>query len=143
MSEVVVEYQSESARYELRVVKVGRPSDDVLICSHVFPAPPMRRDEDAMVESPVPPLVAPKIPETSVARLSALADIAPAVAFRTPESEPMLREPKKPLVDEAYVEERLVVEALPNVWSAENVFAVYVFGIVVEELMYESTRALV
>jgi hypothetical protein len=29
MSEVVVEYQSESARYELRVVKVGRPRDEV------------------------------------------------------------------------------------------------------------------
>ncbi len=40
------------------------------------------------------------------------------------------------------MEERFVVEALVNVCNAVKVFAVYVFGIVVEALMYESTDAL-
>jgi hypothetical protein len=57
MSEVVVAYQSESARYELSEAKVGRPRDEVAYWSHVFPAPPMRSDEEAMEESPVPPEV--------------------------------------------------------------------------------------
>ena len=67
MSEVVVEYQLARVRYWDRSVKVGRPRDDVANCNHVFPAPPMRSDEDAMVESPVPPFV----PVSAVARVSA------------------------------------------------------------------------
>ncbi len=99
----------------------------------------MRSDEEAIVPSPVPPLVAPKSPVTSVARFTALAEMAPAVALRTPERFPILSDPKNPLVDEAYVAERLVVEALPKVCVAVKVFAVYVFGMVVEALMYEFT----
>lgn len=34
-----------------------RPREEVLICIHVFPGAPKSRDEDAVVESPVPPLV--------------------------------------------------------------------------------------
>jgi hypothetical protein len=199
MSLVVVEYQSESARYELRVVKVGRPSDEVLICIHVFPAPPMRIDDDAMVESPVPPLVAPRMPETSDARFTSPVETAPAEALRTPVRLAMEREPKKPEVLDAYVAEMLVVEAfvkvcfpvkvlvsvrsvdeaavtvmlaepskevplmvrgvwrvvavlafpemepemeLVKVWVPPKVLLVYVFGMVVDALIYESTDVL-
>jgi hypothetical protein len=62
MSLVVVEYQSVRVRYCERVAKVGRPSDEVANCSQVFPAPPIKSDEDAIVERPVPPRVAPREP---------------------------------------------------------------------------------
>jgi hypothetical protein len=69
MSEVVVEYQSESARYELSDAKVGRPSVEVLICIQVFPDEPMSKDDDAMVESPVPPRVAESVPVKNGAKV--------------------------------------------------------------------------
>ena len=78
----------------------------------------------------------------SVVRETSEVLIEPAVALSMPEREPIEREPKNPLVDEAYEEERLVVDAFWKVWSAEKVLVVYVLGIVVEELMYEFTPVL-
>ncbi len=139
MSFVVVEYQSVSARYDASEANVGRPRVEVDICIQVFPAPPIKRDEDAMVPSPVPPLVTPRIPVTSVARFTSPVEREPAVARTMPLKFPTESEPKKPFVDEAYADERLVVDAFPNVCNAVKVFAVYVFGMVVEALMYELT----
>ena len=45
--------------------------------------------------------------------------------------------PKYALVDDAYVEENRVEEALVNVFNAVNVLAVYVLGMVDEAAMYE------
>ncbi len=77
------------------------------------------------VEVPVPPFVIPSTPETSVATFTNPVETTPAAARKTPVSEPMRR-----LVVDAVTAERLVVDALPNVWSAVNTFAVYVFGTV-------------
>jgi hypothetical protein len=71
---------------------------------------------------------------TSVARLISDVVIAPAVARRMPLNEPMESEPKNPWVEEAYVAERLVVEALEIIWSPVKVLLVYVFTIVVDAL---------
>ena len=45
--------------------------------------------------------------------------------------------PKYPLVEDAYVEEKREEDALVKVWRALNVFAVYVFGIVVDACIKE------
>jgi hypothetical protein len=57
----------------------------------VFPGPPMRSDDEAMVARPVPPLAPPKVPVTSVARLMSEVPTTPAVARRTPFSAPIER----------------------------------------------------
>jgi hypothetical protein len=67
------------------------PSDEVANCIQVFPGPPMRSDDDAMVASPVPPFVAPRVPVTSDARLTSDVPTTPAVARRMPLSAPMER----------------------------------------------------
>ena len=55
-------YQLARVRYEERSEKVGRPRDEVETWRMVFPAPPIKSDEEAIVESPVPPRVAAKVP---------------------------------------------------------------------------------
>jgi hypothetical protein len=52
------------------------------------------------------------MPVTSDARSIAAAAMAPAVAFRNPDRLPIESEPKNPDVDDAFVAERLVVEAV-------------------------------
>ena len=90
---------------------------------------------------PVPPFEIGSVPVISDARFTAPVEIAPAVARRTPVRFAIERLPKKPEVLDAYVEETSVDDELVNVWSAVKELAVYVFGIVVEELMYVFTRA--
>ena len=51
------------------------------------------------------------------------------------ESDGRFSVPAKRLVEDAYVNDPSVVEEFENVLSAVKVFAVYVFGIVVEEWM--------
>jgi hypothetical protein len=48
----------------------------------------------------------------------------------------MFSVPTLAVVAEAYVNDPRVVEEFPNVFSAVNVFVVYVLGIVVEAAMY-------
>ncbi len=64
---------------------------------------------------PVPPLVIPRIPVTSVASETSPVVTAPLAAFSTPVRLLMESDPKKPWVEDAYDEEMLVVEALVNV----------------------------
>ena len=64
------------------------------------------------MDQPVPPFATERMPVTSLARLTSAVDIAPAVAFRKPESEAMVRLEVKRLVDEAVVEKSVVVVAL-------------------------------
>ena len=84
------------------------------------------------VDVPVPPFATPNIPVTSLARSSMAAETVPAVAFRTPVKDPIESAPKNPCVDDAYTAEIFVVDAFAKVWSALKVFAVNVFGIVVD-----------
>jgi hypothetical protein len=65
------------------------PSDEVANWIHVFPGPPMRSDDEAMVASPVPPFAPPKVPVTSDARLTSEVPTTPAVARRIPFSAPI------------------------------------------------------
>jgi hypothetical protein len=68
-----------------------------------------------MFAQPVPPLVMARIDEpTSLTRSMVAVLMAPAVAFKKPERVPTEREPKYAAVEEAYVEEILVVDALSN-----------------------------
>jgi len=86
----------------------------VVVARRLVPLP-KRRVFAWMFAHPVPPLMMPRIPETSEARLMRPVEMAPAVALRTPVKEPTEREPKNAWVDEAYVEEMLVVVALVTV----------------------------
>jgi hypothetical protein len=78
----------------------------------------------------------------SVAREMSEVETTPAVAFKKPVSVPRVKEPAVRLVVDAYVDERSVDDAFWNDCSAVKVFAVYVFGIVVEALIYASTDEL-
>jgi len=71
------------------------------------------------VAHPVPPLDIGNIPVTSLARSIKDVDITPAVAFKNPESEPTVSEPKTALVDDAYVAVMFVVDAFVTVNSVE------------------------
>ena len=77
-----MEYQSERARYDTsddeRSAKVGRPREEVATCNQVFPAPPINREDDAMVERPVPPLAGASACERVSAPLLAKLDVAVA-----------------------------------------------------------------
>ena len=73
---------------------------------------PRRMVFGSMLPHPVPPKATERMPDTSDARSMSPAEIAPVVALRTPVKEPTESEPKKAWVDEAYVEEMLVVDAL-------------------------------
>ncbi len=57
----------------------------------------------------------PRIPVTSLARFTSPVVTAPPAARSTPLKFPTESEPKKPCVEDAYVEVMLVVEALPTV----------------------------
>ena len=41
---------------------MGRPREEVLIWSQVFPAPPIKREDEAIEERLVPPRVAERVP---------------------------------------------------------------------------------
>jgi hypothetical protein len=67
------------------------------------------------------------VPVTSEARFTRPVETTPAVARRTPVKFPTESEPKKPLVDDAYVAERFVVDAFDIMTRPEN-DATFVFG---------------
>lgn len=77
------------------VSEIAIPSDEVANWSHVFPAPPIRSDEEAMVERPVPPRVAVRVPvvpatmgrPVASARLKAGVASEPPSASDTPPKE--------------------------------------------------------
>lgn len=77
--------------------------------------PPYKSWPTGAVVVPVPPFAIPKVPVMSLARFTSEVETAPAVAFRNPESEPMLREPKNAFVDDAYEAETRVVDAFTTV----------------------------
>jgi hypothetical protein len=56
-------------------VSEARPSDDVAMPMKVLPGPPMRSEEDAIEESPVPPPVTPSVPEIVGAKVKAPAEL--------------------------------------------------------------------
>ncbi len=128
-------------------VQVGTPETSArtwpLVPAEVVataPVPfPYKSAPDWSAAQPVPPFATPSTPEMSDVSETSEVAIEPAVAFRMPESDPILRDPKNPFVDEAYANDASEVEELVNVCNAVKVFAVYVFGIVVEALMYEFT----
>jgi hypothetical protein len=95
-----------------------------------------------MVVVPVPPFDIGSVPVISLARFTRPVVTAPAEALSTPVRFAIERDPKKPEVLDAYVDEKRVDDAFWNDWSAEKVFAVYVFGMVVDALIYESTDEL-
>jgi hypothetical protein len=71
------------------VSEMAIPSDDVANWIQVLPGPPMRSDDEAMVERPVPPFPPGSVPVTSAARLMSEVPTTPAVALRKPESAPI------------------------------------------------------
>jgi hypothetical protein len=73
-----------------------------------------KRNPDGEVEA-VPPFETASVPVTSDARLMSEVDTAPAVALRKPVRLPSESEPKNACVEDAYVDEKFVVEALVNV----------------------------
>lgn len=92
---VVVAYQAESVRYDARSPRVGRPSEEVAYWSQVFPAPPIKREEEAMVERPVPPRVAVSVPVVFARSMSkvevAMVPTYPVEPYRRPVKDPMAR----------------------------------------------------
>lgn len=113
---VVVAYQFVSERYEDRSDGCTSPSDDVAIAMNVLFGPPISSDDEAILVSPVPPYTTP----TDV-----VADTTPLFACSGPFRVLRVR--------------AFVVRPAVSVCNALNVFAVYVFGIVVEAFMYELT----
>ncbi len=86
---------------------VGRPKVEVLICIQVFPAPPTRSDEDAMVESPVPP----EVPASAVESVSAPVEENDEVAVA----------PKRAVLPERSCVKKFVEVALVRVVLPETV----------------------
>ncbi len=120
MSEVVVEYQSVRVSFAFNafwrsvwfesvptilpqvVAPAEIPSDEVATRSYpprAFPRSTCPYTGAVLV--PVPPLVTPRIPVTSVARFTSPVEREPAVARTMPLKFPTESEPKKPFVDEA------------------------------------------
>ena len=99
----------------------GKP--DVVVATAPDPFP-YRTAPAARFAQPVPPFSTGNIPDTSLAKFISALAIAPAVALKNPLKEPIESEPKKPAVDDAYVAERLVVEAFAKVCFSTKVFAV-------------------
>lgn len=66
---VVVANHAASERYEFKSEKSGNPSDEVETWRTVFPAPPMRSEDEAMTERPVPPRFAARMPVVSASAI--------------------------------------------------------------------------
>jgi hypothetical protein len=121
------------------------PAEVVASCEEPLP---YRSAPDWMEDQPVPPFETPRMPEMSLVRDMSEVETAPAVALRKPERLAMESEPVVRFVLLAYAVEKPVEDAYErlvcplNVFVLVKVFAVYVFGMVVEELMYELTLVL-
>lgn len=63
---------------------VRSPSDEVAIWSQVLPAPPIKSDDDAIEESPVPPPCAPKVPAKVLVKVMVLPDAVMVVEAVSP-----------------------------------------------------------
>ena len=99
---MVVEYQLARVRYALRSLEVTSPNDEVATRSYApLEFPTKIFPYVGAVEVPVPPLLIPRIPVMSDARLMSEVETAPPVAFKKPERFESVNEPAVRLVEEA------------------------------------------
>lgn len=116
------------------LVHVGIPFKSARTCPAVptdvvarAPDPlPKRTAPEAMLFHPVPPLLVPRIPVTSEARLTKVEETTPATAFSIPDADPKVKpvEIVKLVVEAVPETERLVVVAFERVVLPDTVSCV-------------------